>query len=220
MLRFHPMMTSFLDLIIAAVGSTGLTSAAVFGIVKFLLKPLWNTLNGYAIAYSQQKAAIDARIANLERLVEEQARLTRTVETIKDEIATQAKSRDNQWVFRKDVYVTLLKEIEEILSLAAQVNNCLLNNQSVPAALSEPTYLAIKRFSAAAALAPLATAITVLPIISETLKMLPTPPITVDTAQSVKTIVQTFIKLRTELQQAGRRDLWGDSETVAIQQSA
>src|ERR1017187_9210425 len=57
----------------------------------------------------------EVRIRNLEKMAEEQAKLTRTVESIKDEIAAQAKSRDNRWEFRKDVYAKLITTIHALL---------------------------------------------------------------------------------------------------------
>ena len=88
---------------------------ALFIMGKWLLKQITAALNSYVTAYAQQTANIDARIANLEKLTEEQARLTIAVESIKDDIAAQRKSHDNQWAFRKDVYVNLLTAIEYIL---------------------------------------------------------------------------------------------------------
>src|ERR1039457_901859 len=86
---------------------------------------LWTKINAaldsYNTAYHQQKGAIDARILRLEKLAEEQARLTRTVESIKAEIAAEAKSRDNRWEFRKDVYCSTLQPILKLISALTKI---------------------------------------------------------------------------------------------------
>ena len=59
-------------------------------------KWLWSKINAalsYMAAYGQETAKIDARIVRLEQLAEEQARLTRTVESIKNEFSALAKRR-------------------------------------------------------------------------------------------------------------------------------
>src|ERR1039457_3040879 len=89
---------------------------------KWLLKQITAALNSYVTAYAQETAKIDARIERLEKLAEEQARLTRTVESIKDEIAAQAKRRDNRWEFRKDVYVNLITASHDLLKTLHNLN--------------------------------------------------------------------------------------------------
>src|ERR1019366_193506 len=101
-------MADWLILLLRYGGFGAVLLLALFVMGKWLLKRITAALDSYTTAYAQQSASIDARIANLEKLAEEQARLTRTVENIKDEIAAQAKSRDNRWAFRKDVYVNLI----------------------------------------------------------------------------------------------------------------
>ena len=81
---------------------------ALFVMGKWLLKQIAAAMNSYVTAYAQETGKIDARIKHLEKLADEQAHLTRTVEIIKDEIAAQAKSRDNRWEFQKDVYTWIM----------------------------------------------------------------------------------------------------------------
>jgi uncharacterized protein HemX len=94
-------------------GTAALLAAAGFGIGKWLWGKIDKTLESFTTAYANGQAAIDVRIRNLEKLAEEQARLTRTIEGIKDEIAAQAKSRDNRWAFRKEIYCGLITGIEQ-----------------------------------------------------------------------------------------------------------
>jgi hypothetical protein len=101
-------MNNWLTLLLQIGGTGAVIAVALFVMGKWLLTKITAALNAYVVAYAQETAKIDARIERLEKLAEEQARLTRTVEGIKDEIATQAKSRDNRWAFRKDVYVNLI----------------------------------------------------------------------------------------------------------------
>ena len=91
-------MSDWLLTLLTQIGSIG----AVSLIVKSLLKPISTALNSYAAGYANQTASIDARFANLERLAEEQAHITRTVETIRDEISMQAKSRDNKVLVQRE----------------------------------------------------------------------------------------------------------------------
>jgi hypothetical protein len=108
-------MNDWLGPLLQFGGTGAVVALALFIMGKWLLKQITAALNSYVTAYAQQTANIDARIANLEKLTEEQARLTIAVESIKDDIAAQRKSHDNQWAFRKDVYVNLLTAIEYIL---------------------------------------------------------------------------------------------------------
>jgi hypothetical protein len=114
-------MVDWLALLLQIGGFGAVLLLALFVGGKWLIKRITAALDSYTTAYLQQKAAIDARIERLEQLAEEQARLTRTVESIKDEIAAQAKSRDNRWAFRKDVYVKLVFTISEIINRIAAV---------------------------------------------------------------------------------------------------
>src|ERR1017187_437691 len=110
-------MTDWLVPLLQIGGFGAVVAIALFIMGKWLLGQITIALNSYVTAYAQETAKIDARIERLEKLAEEQARLTRTVETIKDEIAAQAKSRDNRWGFRKEVYVNLTKSVSDLLRI-------------------------------------------------------------------------------------------------------
>jgi cell division protein FtsB len=190
---------------------------ALFGIGKWFLKKMNAALDSYVAAYAQQTANIDARIANLEKLAQEQAHLTRTVERIKDEIAAQAKSRDNMWEFRKDVYISLISGIEQILSLNATAFNCLSQNELIPPEMTAKLFDAVKQFSVAANLAPLAASDDVLPLVKSSLstfKLIKDPGVTLS-LESIRDTNLVFIQLRDKIQAAGRKDLWGTPEPGA-----
>src|ERR1017187_6146404 len=113
-------MNDWLVLLLQIGGTGAVIAVALFIIGKWLLNQITTALKSYVTAYAQQTANIDARMANLEKLAEEQARLTRTVEGIKDDIAAQAKSRDNQWAFKKDVYTNLITTTTDINSVLSK----------------------------------------------------------------------------------------------------
>jgi cell division protein FtsB len=204
------------------IGGTGAVVAfALFIMGRWLLNHITTALKSYVTAYAQQTANIDARIANLEKLAAEQARLTRTVESIKDEIAAQAKSRDNQWAFRTDVYITLVKTTHDMLKslhnfshaakLRADPNEALRNLATATIEAEQLRWAeSIKEFTTYAALAPLATADAVLPILAEISKQairevnFNTP----HAAAEIQEQMQPLFNLLNQLQKAGRKDLW------------
>src|SRR5262249_40830388 len=98
-------------------GSTAVVVVTVAGFAgKWLMRQITAALNSYVTAYAQEGGKIDSRIERLEKLVQEQAALTRTIESIKDEIAAAGKSRDNRWEFRKDVYSNLIIATSDLIS--------------------------------------------------------------------------------------------------------
>jgi hypothetical protein len=203
-------MADWLIHLLIQIGGVG----AVFAILKVLLKPIWTTLNNYTTAYANGQAAIDVRIRNIEKLAEEQARLTRTVESIKDEIAAQAKSRDNRWAFRKEIYCGLITSIEQ--SLSQSVSAC-YDVQPLSPEAKEKLVNAIAKFSIAASLAPLAASKSLLPLIKSTLDELTTNtnPAKPFGSMTYGRFQQVFLDLREKVQGAGRNDLWPDSEPKA-----
>src|ERR1017187_5622461 len=159
-----------------AILQFGGLGAVLVVMAKWLLKQIIAPLNSYVTAYAQETAKIDARIERLEKLAEEQARLTRTVETIKDEIAAQAKSRDNRWAFRKEVYVNLITASHDLLKTLHNLNYAVKLKEDPNEALrkrSKNTVEAtmpelrasIKALTTYTTLAPLATADDVLPLL-------------------------------------------------------
>ena len=97
-------------------GTAALLAVAGIATGKWLWKKIDAALGSYTMAYSQEAARVDARVGCLEKLAEEQSRLTRTVEGIKDEIAAQRTMHDNRWAFRKDVYVNILAACDALAS--------------------------------------------------------------------------------------------------------
>ena len=190
---------------------------ALLGMGKWLLKKINATLDSYVVAYAHQTANIDARIANLEKLAQEQAHLTRTVERIKDEIAAQAKSRDNLWEFRKEVYVNLLTDLEEIVALNFTALDCANKGQPIPAEYTQKLYAAVKQFSISANLAPLAASDDLLPLVKSVLTKLKDlfDPALPFSNESFKSINEIFLELRERVQAAGRKDLWGTRQPDA-----
>ena len=98
-------MTDWLPPLLQIGGIGAVLAVALFIIGRWLLNQITAALNSFVTAYAQETAEIDARIERIEKMAEEQAYLTRTVESIKADIAAQVKSRDNRWAFRKDVYL-------------------------------------------------------------------------------------------------------------------
>jgi multidrug efflux pump subunit AcrA (membrane-fusion protein) len=203
---------------------------ALFAGGKWLLKRITAALDSYATAYLQQEAEIDARIANLEKLAKEQERLTRTVESIKDEIAAEAKRRDNRWEFRKTVYVNLLTSITDVISALAQLHDL---QAEFPIKSANPELQktledhranfrsASASFIRYAALAPLAIADSVLPITMALDKQLPASFLSnPEGATSMLGVIASFNNARDALQDAGREDLWGTLEAGSGQAGA
>jgi cell division protein FtsB len=211
----------------------GFGAVLVFALIvmaKWLLKQTTAAFNSYVTAYAQETAKIDARIRHLEQLAEEQARLTRTVESIKDEIAAQAKSRDNRWAFRKDVYVNLITASTDLLAVLSQKPGlqrmrisgrqlaedaaALLAKQeeSNSAKLADAT----SRFLLYANLSPLATADNVKALIENVKHQIAKPvdyggPNFESQISEKLDIVQSLIQ---RLWVAGRKDLWDTAETA------
>jgi len=224
-------MADWLILLLKYGGFGAVLVLALFLMGKWLFKRITAALDYYVSAYAQQSASIDARIANLEKLAEEQARLTRTVESIKDEIAAQAKSRDNRWEFRKTVYVNLLDAttgLAGIYTRMATFSRLLSADPTDDARLSDiPPILdehrvAARQYSNYAAQAPLALADDVLPLVAEaTSRLLRTINLrTPEAANYLDSLAQSMQQLLSKLQTAGRKDLWGTPRPPAKAEAA
>jgi hypothetical protein len=216
-------MADWLILLLHVGGVIGIVAVAMWITGKWLLKQITTTLTSYLAAYAQETAKIDARMERLQLLAEEQARLTRTVETIKDEIAAQAKSRDNRWAFRKDVYVSLLKATTELLHeydglqeyhrQAVSDDDAEIQRGAEQLAKLE-LIPKMREFYSCAYLAPLATADEIVAPIEEARKALlqcVDDPLDQQYQGSVSEIRASLRRLVGQLQQAGRKDLWGNT---------
>ena len=144
------------------------------------------------------------------------------IERTKDEIAAEAKIRDNRWAFRKDVYVNLVYSITDCILVLAQFHDLqlLVKFENPDADIQKRLEDHRARFMAASAtfvrnanLAPLAIADSVLPVLMTLDKQLPaffaSQP---ERATSLK-IIANFNAALSALQLAGREDLWGTPET-------
>jgi hypothetical protein len=233
-------MADWLVLLLKYGGFGAVLLLALFVMGKWLVKRITAALDSYVSAYAQQSASIDARIADLEKLAEEQARLTRIVESIKDEIAAQAKSRDNQWAFRKDVYTNLITTISGMI----RVFNGLAADMALLQQLAEshtpntdPRRIGIsdrllsaansyrlhcETFSNHVNLAPLAVVEEVIPLVAAVSDQISSfdssTPETI--AASSTSQVAALSKLLRTLQAAGRKDLWGTPEAEARAEGA
>jgi hypothetical protein len=228
-------MADWLVLLLKYGGFGAVLVVALWIMGGWLLKRITAALDSYTTAYLQQKAAIDARIANLEKLAEEQARLTRTVESIKDEIAAQAKSRDNRWEFRKEVYVNLITATSGLIRAWSGVATNMseasrLKHEQIPLTDLRMAGV-IKRlnsdiddqvahgnvFATYVSLSPLAIAEDVVPLVTSTWERfkeldLSSPELI---AANMPEKQKTLGELLRALQAAGRKDLWGTPEPEA-----
>ncbi|HXS94143.1 MAG TPA: hypothetical protein VN736_06020 [Candidatus Limnocylindrales bacterium] len=213
-------MPATFDWILAALGSTVLTSAAVVVIVKTLVKPIWAALNSYSSGYAQQKASIDARFSQIEKLIEEQKQIARAVETIKHELAAEAKGRDNRWEFRKEIYVNLvtsitdctaalgrLHEIKTLFPEGTQSANALWQGRM------DEYHAVFKTASASFVrylhLAPLAATHKVRRILTELDRQLP-PLFSLNPQHAVSLdVLRLFNDARDAIEVAAYDDLWG-----------
>lgn len=157
------------------------------------------------------------------------------VETSKAELAAKYRSQDNRWDFRKDVYVHLIKTSHDILRSfhnLAHAAKLKTDPQEARRKLAMATVEAerphltasINEFTTYAALAPLATADDVLPLLAAASKQVfrevnfDSP----DAAAEIQEQMKPLFALLNRLQAAGRKDLWEtlepDAKTEATKQ--
>lgn len=202
------------------IGGFGAVLALALVVIgKWFLKQVAATLNSYVTTYAMETARTEARMKHLEKLADEQAHLTKTVEGIQDQIAALAKSRDNRWAFKKNLYVRLLNSITDCISVLAELHDLQTsfpgNLETPDADTQEKLEDHRKRFLAASAtfiryanVAPLAVADKVLPVLMVLDKQLPTWFSShLDRTVSLR-IIGNFKTARDVLLDAGRKDLW------------
>jgi hypothetical protein len=151
------------------------------------------------------------------------------IERIKDEIAADAKSRDNRWTFRRDIYVNLIEATTALIGVYSTMRTFHTAIQATPPLATDPLIArkrsetaeafgqAVKQFNRSSALASLATAEDVLLSIQQ---VLPGMSEWVDVASPdhltyLKRQMLVFDELRSKLQAAGRKDLWGTTGNEA-----
>ena len=221
-------MADWLILLLKYGGFAAVLVLALFVTGKWLVKRITAALDSYTTAYLQQRAAIDARIVSLEKLVEEQAKLTRTVESIKDEIAAQAKSRDNRWEFRKDVYVRLITNVVDLINVYSRIlsTRAILQTEVPDEAKQKlndqlgKCYLDLtakgNEFDISSSLVRIATADTILnAILKAPTFFQATPTTSPQYDATVRDQINNLAQFLTELHFASRKDLWSTPEPEA-----
>jgi hypothetical protein len=150
------------------------------------------------------------------------------VESIKDEIAAQAKSRDNRWEFRKDVYTNLIRLAVEFLRIYATLltytpklssdNEASVNEAKEHiSAASVDLITKATEFNYYANLAPIATAEEVIAPILEAQAIFHqvADESSPEYEKTMQDKMQRLQVLLTKLHAAGRKDLWGTPEAEA-----
>ena len=135
------------------------------------------------------------------------------VERVKDEIAAQAKSRDNRWEFRKTVYVNLVNSLTDLITCYGVVYLGAKGTKETPD-ISQETNERLKRsldqFLIHVNLAPLATAERVHHLIQTQLprffEMGETDSATIEHYEN---LVSVLVEMRKDLCTEGCKDLWG-----------
>ena len=229
-----PLMTDLVMFLIRLGSNVALLALAVFLLGKWLWAKINSSLDSYNTAFHQQKGAIDARIERMEQLAEEQARLTRTVESIKDEIGAQRKSHDNRWEFRKELYCNMVKSTYMVMYGYARISQSqplLKHENPATRAWAEQMFkdaqadlrLHGPEFMTNAVLAPLALADDVAPAVadaySHTYQSVVLNGVDIDT-KLLQIEIDRLNALFGKLIQAGRNDLWGTPKSEAKAEAA
>lgn len=236
MTAYNPLMADWLIPLLRIGGFGAVLVLALFVMGRWLLGQITVALNSYLTAYAAETARIDARIERLEKVAEEQAHLTRTVESVKDEIAAQAKSRDNRWAFRKDVYVNLIKLLSEFLFLRLEYMSLLKTQRTIDhcdlaqlktvedekAVNLDRSNVAYKEYMTHVRIAQLAMADNAL--LAQLLaqrRATGTPASAAnDEEKQITQEVEVLSDLLGQLARGGRKDLWGTPGTEAKAEAA
>jgi hypothetical protein len=202
-------MADWLNLLLHIGGVIGSVAVALWITGQWLLKQITTTLTSYLTAYAQETAKIDARMERLQLLAEEQARLTRTVETIKDEIAAQAKSRDNRWEFRKEIYVNLVNSLTYLITSYGYALVAAKEAPVISPEINQRIKTALDQFLSHVYLAPLATADRVLHLIqAQVPNFVKISETDLATAEGYAEFIQILVELRQDLCAEAHNDLW------------
>jgi hypothetical protein len=153
------------------------------------------------------------------------------LEIAKDKIAAEAKSRDNRWAFRKDIYTGLMKATTnliftystiQLLSIALNDNSNPANEQRLLQVIKDLHEVA-KDFILHVRLAPFAVADEVSQLAREAIKEITTDESVVRSAafqSSLESKMRKLVELQLQLQKAGRKDLWDTPEEKAKDEAA
>lgn len=141
------------------------------------------------------------------------------LETAKDRIAAEAKSRDNRWNFRKDVYSDLIHKTVEIMGIYTNFQDLsqkiLVGEEAKKMAndLDAALFDQGKAFWKLASLAPLARAEHVLPLAQQSqVKMFTKVDRSRDIEPQINSRITAMTEFLSKLQDLGRKDLWGTLE--------
>jgi hypothetical protein len=158
------------------------------------------------------------------------------IERTKDEIAAEAKSRDNRWAFRKDVYINLITATSGLIRVASSLGADMVTLQQLRESHTpnnDPRITAVNDRLASATrlyqihgetfgtnlhLAPLAFAEDVVPLVVAVKDQIfkpddyATPEAIIASSKQRAVVLGELLR---NLQTAGRKDLWGTSETEA-----
>jgi hypothetical protein len=132
----------------------------------------------------------------------------RRLEFHKAELAAKYKSRDSRWTFRKDVYVNLINATTDLdLAFSTLLRlNAIYDNNAYDREVMPP----LKKFLRYAALAPIATADPVPALVSTAaIEIMRIDHRSQTESDQVRTVSGRLYTLRSSLQKAGRKDLWG-----------
>src|ERR1019366_5451330 len=148
------------------------------------------------------------------------------LEIARDKITAEAKSRDNRWAFRKDIYTGLMKATTnliftystiQLLSIALNDNSNPANEQRLLQVIKDLHEVA-KDFILHVRLAPFAVADEVSQLAREAIKEITTDESVVRSAafqSSLESKMRKLVELQLKLQEAGRKDLWDIPEERA-----
>jgi hypothetical protein len=144
------------------------------------------------------------------------------IEKIKDEIAAQAKSRDNRWEFLKNVYVGLIEDTTDLIRFYSTIKQATKDAGLLTAELEAERleqYRTLKdafmRHRYLANLTLATEAITAIEEVETDLFPSADPLSPADLPNKL----DAYISLRGRLCDAGRKDLWGTPEDEAQVQS-
>jgi hypothetical protein len=211
-----------LTLFIHLGGTATVVLVCLYFMGKWFLGKLNAAIESYVNAYAQESAKIGARIQHLEELAQEQGTLTRTIKTIKDEIAAEAKTRDNRWAFRKDIYVRLITSLLDVTYTYTRI----LNNRrgmkrtdisdeyrkhQLQESLQAASELESKvhEYQITVGRAPLASADGIIGPFNENVKAVEEDlPDNIDDDSLIENLIEQNEKMLTKLHEAGRKELW------------
>jgi hypothetical protein len=139
------------------------------------------------------------------------------LEIAKDKIAAEAKSRDNRWEFRKDVYVSLIKDTTDSIRFYANISRM---NPDARVGELDHFRTITDSFMTHMCHARLAMANEAFVALEKATKDLLTPPDPSLSDEALRKKIDAYFDLRNLLSIAGRNQLWGSPEPKAKAEAA